>query len=414
MNKFFSKRALYVIASAPGDNAPTQHCFAIADLLMECGYAPSFMMSGIVRAGDGLLHKKFDYDIKIPATLIRSKYQLLSKYHERLTSCRAIRSFKKEIFENRPDIVIIYGISTELARVVRGLCAQMRIPVLVDETDWFDVRFSGFGDIAAYLIERSKNKRVEEVDSTLDGVIAISPFFFSYFENIKNQKGFPHVFFLPPLNRAGGDSDRACALRGRLNSKITKFIYAGSPNFGLHKDNLSSFFAALTSVSAFARTVPYFDVIGISDREAQIHYGRDVTSCENIRFHGRLSHEQVVSMLTQADFGVLIRQPARYSRAGFSTKFVECMSHGIPMLCNEVGGADSIINRGIDGLVAKDASIEELGSSILEACQLSDESLLNMKKSAFKKAIKLFYIDKYIDSFREFIDELVAIKARRK
>ena len=115
-------------------------------------------------------------------------------------------------------------------------------------------------------------------------------------------------------------------------------------------------------------------------------------------------------MLQESDFGILFRTPDLYSRAGFSTKFAECMSNGVPMLCNAVGGADLILENMIDGIVIPDLSNQALLDGITSACNLTDHELTSMKRAALEKALKLFESDTYIDSFSSFLNSVLSIR----
>ncbi|WP_443730503.1 glycosyltransferase [Slackia isoflavoniconvertens] len=391
---------LYVIQSAPRDNAPTKHAFAIADLMRDCGYGVKFLVAGIEpEANDGC---DWDYPVAMPESLKLAKWQLITKYHERLTSRRAYAAFKDKAKEVSPAAVIYYGIEAELAAKVSTWCRGCDVPVLVDETDWFEPHFRG--DIAAWIVERSRSKRVELVDTLADGVIAISPFFRDYFGRICKEGGKPRVFFLPPLNRSG-DSIAKITERASRKRAVTRFFYAGSPAGG--KDNLACFIKAIEKLSDAMPSRPVIDVVGVSPEEAE-NLCAGLSKVNGVHFWGRRSHDRVIEMLRESDFGILFRKPELYARAGFSTKFAECMSNGVPMLCNEVGGADAVLETGVDGIVVPDMSEKSMEDGIKVACSMSDCELMAMKKAALDKALQLFNQEEYRDSFRLYLDALIS------
>ncbi len=390
---------LYVIQSAPRDNAPTKHAFAIADLMRDCGYEVKFLVAGIEpEANDGC---DWDYPVTMPESLRLTKWQLIAKYHERLTSRRAYAAFKDKAKEVSPAAVIYYGIEAELAAKVSTWCRGYDVPVLVDETDWFEPHFRG--DIAAWIVERSRSKRVELVDTLADGVIAISPFFRDYFGRICKECGKPRVFFLPPLNRSG-DSIAKIAEGASRKRTVTRFFYAGSPAGG--KDNLVCFIKAIEKLADDVPSRPVVDVVGVSPEDAE-GLCAGISKVNGVHFWGRQSHDRVIEMLRESDFGILFRKPELYARAGFSTKFAECMSNGVPMLCNEVGGADIILETGVDGIVISDMGEKSMEEGIKVACSLSDCGLMTMKKAALDKALQLFSPAEYRDSFSLYLDTLI-------
>ena len=394
------KKVLYLIQSAPRDNAPTKHAFAIADLMCDCGFEVEFLVAGIepeVRDANG-----WDFPVTIPESLRLSKWQLVAKYHERLTSCRAYAAFEAKAREVNPSAVVYYGISAELAAKVSAWCQSRGVPVLVDETDWFEPHFGG--DIAAWIVEKSRSRRVELVDGLADGVIAISPFFRDYFERICKERGNPRVFFLPPLNRSG-DSIATIAGGASQRRTETKFFYAGSPAGG--KDNLACFIRAIEKFGGDMPSRPVVDVVGVSAEDAEgIQVG--LSKVDGVHFWGRQPHDRVIEMLRDSDFGILFRKPELYARAGFSTKFAECMSNGVPMLCNAVGGADTVLKTGVDGIVISDMSDESIEGGIRVACSLDDCELIAMKRAALEKALRLFEPSEYREPFSLYLDSLIS------
>lgn len=398
-NHMSPKRILYVVQGIPGSNAPTKHAFAIADLMVMCGYEPYFMVAGIADPLLPALKESFDYPVDFPRGLCLGRRQLVLKYAERLTSRTSILAFKEAMERIRPMAVVYYGIQNGLAGAIVKQCRNAGIPVLVDETDWFETRFEG--DPAAWIVGKSRERRVQDADEMADGVLAISPFFKQHFAAIEEAKGSPRVMFLPPLNREGDAIDEV-GVPDIAKRTSTRFFYAGSP---AGKDYLDCFVETMASCGELLNTAPELDVVGMSQEEGTAmlqRFGADVT----VRFHGRLPHADVVSMLRRADFGILFRRPELYARAGFSTKFAECMSNGVPMLCNAVGGADLVVSPGVDGIVVPDLEPGSLADGIATACDMEDDELLAMKRAALAKSKELFQPENYMREFSEFMEGL--------
>ncbi len=152
---------------------------------------------------------------------------------------------------------------------------------------------------------------------------------------------------------------------------------------------------------------PVVDVVGVSVGDAEgIQTG--LSKVDGVHFWGRQSHDRVIEMLRESDFGILFRKPELYARAGFSTKFAECMSNGVPMLCNAVGGADTVLETGVDGIVISDMSEESMEEGIRVACSLNDCELIAMKRAALEKALRLFEPSVYSESFSLYLDSLIS------
>lgn len=394
-----NERILYVVQGIPGSNAPTKHAFAIADLMTACGYAPYFMVAGIADPGLPALKERFDYPVEFPEVLRLGNRQLVAKYTERLTSFASISAFRDAMTRIQPAAVVYYGIQNNLANAIVGECRAEGVPVLVDETDWFEAHFEG--DLASWIVAKSRERRVQDADEAADGILAISPFFKEHFESVEKAKGAPCVMFLPPLNRQG-EAIGEMQIPPVNSRASTRFFYAGSP---AGKDYLEGFIEAMVSCTGSLKTVPRLDVVGMSPAEGKTMMKNHGIS-DLVYFHGRLPHAEVLSMLRQADFGILFRQPALYARAGFSTKFAECMSNGVPMLCNAVGGADLVLESGIDGIVVPDLSADSLVNGLTTACNIDDTPLHAMKCAALAKSEELFRPENYVGEFSEFMESL--------
>lgn len=185
-----SNRILYVVQGIPGSNAPTKHAFAIADLLSMCGYESHFMVAGIADPKLPALVEEFDYPVEFPKGLTLSGRQLAAKYAERLVSRVSIPAFKEAMARVNPAVVIYYAIQNRLAKAIERVCRSAGVPVLVDETDWFETHFDG--DLAKWIVAKSRERRVADADESVDGVLAISPFFKEHFEELKRPRA-PHA-----------------------------------------------------------------------------------------------------------------------------------------------------------------------------------------------------------------------------
>lgn len=395
---------LYVMASLPGFNAPTKHAFSIAEMMRDVDCNVEILSTAIHRRGEEwkTAAESCSCGLTVPKSLGYFRWQLIGKRLERSHSIFARKAFREAYARTKPDLVVYYGIRAKLAEEVHTLCKRDAVGVVVDETDWFRDSDTSF--------ERDRNNRFENLDPKSDGIIAISPFLFEHFSMLAGNSGLPRVFFMPPLNPKGEKVHRSSSV-GRLQEGTTRFLYAGS--IGGEKDHIKEFIQVLMSCGGNCATRPFLDVIGVDERQAVKALGF-LPPVSLVKFHGRRPHECVMKMLETADFGVLLRKPETYAKAGFSTKFAECMSAGVPMLCNEVGGADSVLLDGVDGIVVPDLTLPSVATGLEMACDMSDEDLRRMKGAALEKAQRLFEQDTYKDGFAAFLRDvrLTALKKR--
>lgn len=146
-----------------------------------------------------------------------------------------------------------------------------------------------------------------------------------------------------------------------------------------------------------------FDVIGPSADTI-----KNMIKCDNpvqygINCHGRLSHENTLSIVKKADFSVLMRENKRYAKAGVSTKFVEAMSLAVPSICTAVGGTDAFVRDGVDGFLIKDNSVYEILGKLELIVNMDSSEILQMKLNALNKAKHVFSEDQYFEVTKLFL-----------
>ena len=272
---------------------------------------------------------------------------------------------------------------------------------MIDETDWF--RPGPGMNVYARTYYALDNRRLKRVDAGLDGIIAISPYFREHFSRLNRNV----LFFPPCVERLPAERDGHYRSGGRCVS----FVYAGS--LGPGKDILVPFARALLSYRdrstqrVHARTFRLKVVgVGAEDMARELSVPPSELESLGIECYGRLSHDKTLTIVRSCDVGLLLRHPQLYAKAGFSTKAVEYLTNGLPLLCNEVGGVDALIDNGVDGFVLGPEETDE--GSLLAFLQklemLDDEGLARMSSAARAKASRLFIEERYQDAFRSFLD----------
>lgn len=391
-------KALYVIDFILGDDAPSQRVRAITKLLERAGCSVDCVCTGVRPRTDQKI--RVEPAIHFDEKLAFGKTQIFSKYHERLTWSKSIKFLDSVVNAVNPDVFITYGIGYPLMDHIVKLANSKSKIVIPDETDDFDIRFNG--NIANYIDDISRKKSRELLHPCVDGVIAISPYFESMFEGI----GVPS-FFLPSV--VPHLMDLPVERTTKLDDGSLRFIYAGSLGGG--KDLIQPFIEAMFKLQeAHLQRQICLDVIGPTVDEVQSLCSFSVCDVRNLKIHGKRTHEFVIDALLSADFGLLLRKPEKYAVAGFSTKFGECMSLGVPMFCNVVGGADSILEDGYDGILINDFEVNSIADRLIDLSCCETSSLVEMRIAARSKAESIFNVDSYVSSFGDFLQGLVRDK----
>lgn len=391
---------LYVIRHIPGNDAPTTRVAGLLSLFAKNGYSVDIMSTA---ATDDAAIDMLGKDGPAPLLRPRRNSGTVAKALEMLTSFSAIRAIKHYIQLNSPKLVIFYGGTSNLVRAVRDSRSADAPAILVDETDWFDPRtVRTWRNRIYYYFD---NIRIKTVDEHLDGQIVISPYFRDYFE----AKGCT-PFFLPPVFT---NLDRSACSTESLDQHTPsrhhiQLVYAGSLGDG--KDMIAPLVQAVRrhNEDPFAKRIKLV-IVGPtwSDLAQAVGGTQDQHSAHGITVLGRKTRGEVLRIVADSDFSVLLRQDARYAKAGFSTKLAESMTCGTPVLCNRVGGADSVLENWVDGVIFDAISLESLATVLNQATSLSRDELVALRHNAKKKADAVFDSSVYVASFGDYIRNIL-------
>lgn len=390
---------LYIIRHVPNSDAMTLRSMSVIRLLKSCGLSVDIMSIAMMPTRSDFGDFRIGADNYLsPATLsINSK---IRRHIEMATGRIASKEVCKYIDEFAPKMVFFYGgTSTFVSRVSRYSAAR-GVSTLIDETDWFEPNYKM--SLYNYIFYALSDRRIKKVSPSLDGQIVISPYFDDYF---REKKG-GNSFFLPPCVESIKNIDSS--------SGTPSVVYAGS--LGEGKDIIVPFIEAMLlhakeRIAIDRREGVTLEVVGPSTRDVcdQIGVKEEELAAAGVSCHGKIPHEKAVSIVEACSFGLLLRHPKLYARAGFSTKFVEYMSYGTAPICNEVGGAECLLEDGIDGFVlgAGETDVGSLLVLIRRLDELPKETVRSMGSSARAKATELFLESHYEEDFRNFINSVL-------
>ena len=120
-------------------------------------------------------------------------------------------------------------------------------------------------------------------------------------------------------------------------------------------------------------------------------------------FHGRVPIESVPDMLGQADYTVLLREDARWSKASFPSKLPEFFSLGVPMICNLISNLDEYIQDGREAFLVRGLTEQAFFDAIRRAVLAKGETRERMGIWARKKAEEAFDIHCFAEPLGDFI-----------
>lgn len=249
----------------------------------------------------------------------------------------------KTILEARRDIglVVAYNyLAPSLARLIR-VCRQKKVLCIGDVTEWYRARDVAFPKSLLKYLDTTIRMRV--LQPHMDGLIVISDYLKKYY-----GARVPTVL-LPPLVDM---SEEKWMLSAPLSHDGIKLVYAGRPSKTKERLDLIA-----RAVASLPDTTPIqLDIVGVTaDQFAQI-YGYSVDD-DRVVFHGRVSHEKALAYVKQADYSIVMRDDNRVTRAGFPSKFVESISCGTPVICNDNSDLKAWIEKSRCGFMVTEESL---------------------------------------------------------
>lgn len=299
----------------------------------------------------------------------------------------------KAVKEILPDIIILYELNSIVVEErIRRYCERHNIRLIIEVTEWMEVE--NRKEIATRGIVWQKDIQKRYIDKRCGNIIAISEFLCEHYR----RQGC-NVIKLPPIVYNFAENNQVLRDKNTVNLQQVRLVFAGTTDF---KDYLEPLLKAIRKINNNDVKV-IFDVIGPSADTI-----KNMIKCDNpvqygINCHGRLSHENTLSIVKKADFSVLMRENKRYAKAGVSTKFVEAMSLAVPSICTAVGGTDAFVSDGVDGFLIKDNSVYEILDKLKLIVNMDSSEILQMKLNALNKAKHVFSEDQYFEVTKLFL-----------
>lgn len=285
----------------------------------------------------------------------------------------------------KPHTIILYsGYSPYLLHLLPWARTN-KVRLVFDAVEWYDPA-SRIGWFSPYQLNIELAMRL--LLPRVGFVISIS----SYLNNYYIGRGCRSIV-VPPTLDVFSTASRA---NGRELNRPLELVYAGSPG---RKDLLDNIVEAVLrlyqaghalhlSVAGITRTKfeEYSDVLKLASS--------DVSAC--IEFLGTINHAESINLVRKADFSILLRNDARYSRAGFPTKFVESFALGTPVIANLTSDLHLYLTDGETGFICKGPNPEDLELELLRALKLTSEQHAAMRLRCRALALKAFDYRAYV------------------
>ena len=288
-------------------------------------------------------------------------------------------------------------------------CKKNHVHIIANCVDLPDVNH---GNMVERIVKKlDRVIRYNAMSNGMDGMIAVS----RYIQDIFAQKSNYPIAVIPPLKDVQEMEKYDFAPR----DNVKKIVYVGVPfpidgrkvDESAYKDRIDLFIDLLCAAACKDWRL---DIYGITKEQ----YSRVVTRQQpllaryqkQIVFHGRIGHEKALRIVADADYTVVYRLKNRMTMAGFSTKFVESISCGTPVIMTDTSEYTSYIEKGAVCIML-DVSDEEQQRCALEyALTKSAEEIVGMKRQC--RECGVFDYRNYIEIMRAFLEEVSASKEK--
>lgn len=307
----------------------------------------------------------------------------------------SISHFKKIIVKySDVKMVICYDYQAlAFARIAR-YCRNNNLKIVADSTEWYSSK--GMGFITGLGKKVDVFYRMKVLQKKLDGLITVSKFLYNYYSN------FLDCVIIPPL--VDLSEKKWKSMINVANDESIHMIYAGNP--GLIKDQLNGIIKIIVSLPI--SKLVHIDIIGVQlDEYLSFHTeDRDLLekNLDRITFRGRLSHEECIQKIIQADYFIFWRDDNIVTKAGFPSKLVESLSCGTPVITTKTSNIEDYLKDGENGFLL-DFDETKASEKLYEIIAMGKDKANSMKD--YCKDYQIFIYENYTEKMKEFINNVL-------
>ena len=234
-----------------------------------------------------------------------------------------------------------------------------------------------------------------------DGIIAVS----KYIEEFYHKNGRKSIVVPPLFNKL---NRKNAIVRDR--EEVVTFIYAGTPfiqaNNGIKpsgmKDRLDKIIDLFITLDESEKNFKFI-IVGINKSEyltAVPRHKKPLEGNDKIIFVGKQSHDITLKMVADSDFSINYRDANNMTLAGFSTKIVESISIGTPIVMNDVEKIRDYLEEDKEYFVLNENFAHNL-QTIAKLCHLTSKARLALKQNLLNNTV--FDPSNYQESFQSFL-----------
>lgn len=250
---------------------------------------------------------------------------------------RGSKTFKWTLKQEKFSTIILYNPPAFFSILMLFYSKISQKNLILDCTEWYEYKHLPGGRYGLAALEVFIRMRV--VYPFFKNIICISRFLDHYFKN-KN------TVIIPPLHL------KTEKPTPKLLDKDLNFIYAGSAG---KKDQLAYLIKTLLSINTIKGHKIKIHIAG-PDKFNFSTATEDINleSHNQVILHGLVSKVKLEELYSQAHFSFFLRENKRYALAGYPTKGIESLSHGTPVITNNIGDFGQLLSEQPNSILIDD------------------------------------------------------------
>ena len=367
----------------PEGNASSVRAFGNAMLLKEIGYNPIIVGKFIDDNSSELWRSYRD----IPCFNIQcgdDNYGTTTKFVEKLVSELGAENIYAFIVYNFP------GVGLER---IRRKASAYGIGMISDTTEWYAVE--GKKLLPALIRKLQTELRMRIVNKRIKHIICSTYYIAEYYSN-------QHTIVIPMIDDTSFEKTED---RQPTVNQVRRYIYAGSPGYRFRKDMVNVIIKGFEKLREKGLRFQ-LDIYGISEKQYSEVFQQVNNNDSNsqIIFHGRVPRSEIDKALTISDFYILYRPNTQVCRVGFSTKAMEAISAGVPLVANDVNGDFSRYFTENQALLCGAEDEQGFFRTLEESICMPDENVIAMKRNC--RIHNPFYYNRYTQQMEMFMKQV--------
>ena len=248
------------------------------------------------------------------------------------------------------------------------------------------------------------NYRRKIIQKYSDGIIGVSTYIVNYYKQYNHCSNI----IIPPLKeKNNSDIDVS-------DDNNIKIVYIGEPfptdgrkvDESAYKDRLDLFIDLISIVNSKNRKL-FLDIYGLSKNQylsVVTRHQKMLSENDRIVFHGRVKHEELQKQLGIYDFSVVFREKNRMTMAGFSSKLVESICNGIPVILTDTSDYSYYLEDGVNCFFIDERMNDSTVKKMLKISKMKKLDILEMKKNCLK--YNRFNYKFYVEKLSDFLHDI--------